>query len=157
MEFNKNWIKEFKTEQLKISPKEWREDHQSAKDFGELLNETLLAKYNEQEIIGHFMSFNVETIEAFDNLVYYLNDKNELTLENVFNYFKVKEEIYPHNYDNEFEMMDELNEMKAGVINDLIGLFRWSILTEEYEYAILMERLIDQIDDKVIEPIFEHL
>lgn len=146
-----DWIKQFKQEQLNIPAKDWVYDYENIKDLGQLMNSSLLAQWEENEIINHFIYFNKEKIDAFDNFIEYLHKNNQLTLHRVIEYFKNENKIYAYNYELERDLMEDLEENFSSTIDNIIGVFRWAILTEDYEYAQMFIPLINQIDEGIMQ------
>lgn len=146
-----DWIKQFKQEQLNIPAKDWVYDYENIQDLGQLMNSSLLAQWEENEIINHFIYFNKEKIDAFDNFIEYLHKNNQLTLHRVIEYFKNENKIYAYNYELERDLMEDLEENFSSTIDNIIGVFRWAILTEDYEYAQMFIPLINQIDEGIMQ------
>ena len=142
-------FKTFTEDQLMIPSYRWEEDMEGIEDYGQLYNESLIAKFDEEEIICHFIYFNNDKIQSFEKLLNNLITKNALSLNNAFEWFKTEAELFSWKFESEEELIEAINDEWSLMIDVIIGLFRWLVLTEQYEDIKLVEPLIDEITEEI--------
>jgi hypothetical protein len=123
--------------------------------FGNLVNKaheegdmffTCFDEINEPQIGYHFSIFTQNTINKLDKIVYKKNVN--LKWEDLFNFWQKEMDGMPDrtDYTDEEEYKIDSIESIESLEQILIGLFRYAIYCEEYEYAMLLEPICEQIE-----------
>lgn len=141
-EYFKNKVKTFSIDNLET----YTQDYFSSiiKDDAYDIFNTAFKDIDEDEIGIQFCAFSPETIDQFDKLV--IKHKDNLTFDICLDFIvNVLFDINRFDYTDEEEYKVDMNDAINDAIDIIIGLFRYAIYCEQYEYAQIIEEVIDEI------------